>query len=257
MYGHLGADLVHGKISPRLDVIALDEKMRKVNKQVLDIGEEAQSVGKAQPSQRKRLEDEAARWKRQKQAEPRVDVLRFIPSVGRCAAVQREEVKREAEGAEVKQERRPIQPEPAAMLSRLRTEAVKAEEAAVSADPDAQYEEVAASCSRLAHEWAEADAAFNEAKDAAYFARENVADEELKQARRGLALLAAQLQVSMEREDQIRAQFAEVDMEERVENMPMRVRILAQAEEVWGPDHATRLAQFLACVDRCRRRVGV
>jgi hypothetical protein len=247
-------------------------------------------VGKAQPSQRKRLEDEAAKWKRQKRAEPCVDILRFIPSVGRCAAVQREEVKREAEGAEVKQERRPVPPEPAAMLSRLRTEAVKAEEAAVSADAhvvvarrrldriqeqkgklqelrlllsssshieldddegyerflseravvDAQYEEVAASCIRLAHEWAEADAAFYEAKDAASFAREDVADEEREQARRRLALLTAQVQVSMEREEQIRAQIAEVEMEERVENKPMRERILAQAEEVWGPDHATR-----------------
>ena len=39
---------------------------------------------------------------------------------------------------------------------------------------------------------------------------------------------------------QIRVQIAEVEMEERVENKPMRERILAQAEEVWGPDHATR-----------------
>ena len=101
MYGFALVDLLHGKLCPRGNgegcAIPLGEKLRKLNKKRQDeYTLKRRAAGKQPAPKRDASLAGVEEWHRLKlDEECTAELAPFIPAVGRCAAVQREEARRE------------------------------------------------------------------------------------------------------------------------------------------------------------------
>ena len=101
MYGFALVDLLHGKLCPRGNgegcAIPLGEKLRKLNKKRQDEYTSKRRAAGKQPAQKREASLAGVeQWHQLKlDEECTAELSPFIPAVGRCAAVQREEARRE------------------------------------------------------------------------------------------------------------------------------------------------------------------
>ena len=101
MYGFALVDLLHGKLCPRGNgegcAIPLGEKLRKLNKKRQDEYTSKRRAAGKQPTQKREASLAGVeQWHQLKlDEECTAELSPFIPAVGRCAAVQREEARRE------------------------------------------------------------------------------------------------------------------------------------------------------------------